>query len=565
MKIKRSGFVLIVRATLLAVTGIFLLMAGFFPLTTLEAAPTQDSSYLQIVGFSAQARYNVGLAFSLKARTTRGQINQIELRAVYGKNPAEQKVDSVVFSPGSTIEAKAEVVADDVPLAAGMPITYYWVIANSYGDLARTEARTLTYEDTRFSWRQRSGAQITVRWYSGDEDYGNLLYSLAADSLATYKRRFSISPTEHIYVSIYASSRDYFSAAPSDVPNWSGGYTLPYRNEILAIAPQHRLATTLAGEGIPHEVSHAALYQHLGHKYAPSWLDEGLAVYNQNVVAPEYDEMAQAAARQNQLMPLASLNKGFPSDRDAALLAYAEGRSMVTFLINNYGDAVFSNLLDQLRYGNVDQAMQKVFGVSLADMEEQWHNSLTGKKSTLPTALLKGPVSSTPPVSNSRPTSREVSDPTLLNLGIIGLLLSALLLVVALVLYILRKRKKAVEPEPALPGIPGTLPPVPVNNFNPYQAGAPLPGGIAMPIPPIPPVTMPQVAPAPNLAQPAPAPFSTEVDPFDIIAATFGNRAAPSSPASYSPPPSAPSYYPGTPGTPDNDPYGLGHGGKSSG
>ncbi|MEI6046299.1 MAG: peptidase MA family metallohydrolase, partial [Chloroflexota bacterium] len=519
----------------------------------------------------------------------RGQLNKAELRVVYGKNPKENTI-TTQFAEGSSTEARAEILTQDAPLAAGMTVSYYWILGNSSGDNIRTDTKTVIYEDTRFSWRQRSGPAVTVRWYSGDEAYGNLMYTLANDALATYKRRFSINPYEHIYISIYGSSKEYLQASP-DVPSWSGGYALAERNEILAIAPQqHRLSNVLIGEGIPHELSHVVLYQHLGHKHAPRWLDEGLAVYNQNVIAPEYDDIVKNAYRQNQLLTLASLNHDFPSDGETAKLAYAQSRSLVTFFINNYGDAVWSNLLDQLRYGDIDQAMEKVFGVKLATMEEEWHNSLGGKKLNLPAALLKGQVSEVPPANNLLDSTNPV---LVVGLGV------AVILVFGLALFLIGKKPKE-------PRQPHKNTPLDKNDLNPPStAYAPYPAsmnvaattqttdqrGLSEPYAPYP--TSMNVALAPYQASnppintylpDAPDPYANssvnmgfatnqsnaEADPFDIIAATFGQKtSAPPSPYPYSPPPSvgdnpspAASYYPPNtslqPSIP-TDPYGLNH------
>jgi hypothetical protein len=512
------------------------------------------------------------LAFTLKATTTHGQFNKAELRVVYGKQTSEVVIPTE-FTQGATTEAHAEISVEDAPLAAGMPVSYYWIIGNSSGDLARTDTKVVTYEDTRFSWRQRTGLYVTVRWYNGDEDYGNLMYTLANDALATYKRRFSMSPYEHIYISIYGSSQEYFEASP-DVPSWSGGYTLAERNEILAIAPQHQLASILIGEGIPHELSHAALFQFLGHRHAPRWLDEGFAVYNQNVIAPEYDEIVQSAYRTNSIIPLANLNRNFPSDAAQAKLAYAEGRSMVTFLINNYNDAVWANLLDQLRYNSVDQAFQKVFGTNLATMEGYWRSSLGGKKPALPAALLKGPVSATP---SPPPTTVPGSSLEIGTFAIVLLLAIGVLGVFGLAFYLMRRSKRLDDPDyqyqQALKdaGITDRLNQVAAPAAPVFQSSQYNPAGRLPELPPTLHSYAPNFSPLPPIQSPYTPPGSgnhpgnNDPDPFDIIAATFGNPAPTGNNFPYNAPPAAdggqdppPPVYRPNKAEPPADPYGLG-------
>ncbi len=439
------------------------LVTLIFPL--FAASVEAQTVNLLVISNSAKGRYGFGLSFTLQARSTRGEIRYAELRATLGKNPQEYIVGATV-TPGSDAEARADLNYDKVPLTAGMSVSWYWIFTNSSGDKARTEAKIILYEDTRFNWKQRSGPAVTVRWYNGNDDYGSLMYVLANDALATYKRRFNITTTDHIYISIYGSSQEYRDAAP-DVPSWSGGYTLAERNEILAIAPQNRMANVLIGEGIPHELSHAALFQHLGHKAPPVWLDEGFAVYNQNVIAPRYDQILQAAYRQNSLIPLASMNKTFPLDDTSAELAYAEGRSMVTFIINNYSDAVWANVLDQLRYGDIDRAMQKVLGLNLVTIEEQWRNWVGGKKFSLPPALLSGPVLDLPP-ANLTNQAGLVPLPTSINgwFVLIGIGGASLMVMLIVLQQLLKSRKPAIQ-APVL-HYPQSPAPNSINQSEPY-------------------------------------------------------------------------------------------------
>ena len=112
---------------------LLLLLTLFCPFASLEAAPTD----VQVISSSAKVRYGVGLTFSLQARTNRGQINQLELKLTYGKNTQEYPV-KVSFTPGSNSEGRAEISAEDAPVAAGMPVSYYWLISNNNGDRARS-------------------------------------------------------------------------------------------------------------------------------------------------------------------------------------------------------------------------------------------------------------------------------------------------------------------------------------------------------------------------------------------------------------------------------------------
>ena len=412
------------------------------------AEPAQAQTGLIIVGKNtATVRYREGVEFKVTAGINGSEIKSAQLKVKYGKKGREVTYDTN-FANGA---ASFMVYDEAQSLATGMPLTYSWILSDGRVQLV-TDPKTVIYQDTYHTWYQNEGSQVTVRWYNGDAGYGNLMYQLAADTLATYKRRFNMDPQDQIYITIYGSSAAYHSTFP-DVPEWSGGFSRYGGVEIVAIAPQDMNASIFIGEGIPHELSHAAVYQFL-QATAPRWLDEGFAVYNQNIISiKEYDQILQKAYRTDTLISLSNLDQRWPADETLARLAYAEGRSIVTFLINSYGNEVWSNVLDQLRHQNADGAFKEVFGVTLDQMEELWKNNvLGGLNMPLPPARKNGPVPSQPtspditvkttPTAPTTPAKNvSPADDSLLWI-MLGIALVAILTLAILSIVIIRNRRR---------------------------------------------------------------------------------------------------------------------------
>lgn len=546
--------------------------SGFFFIFT---GPAHAQAGLIIVRKnSAAVRYREGIQFTVNAGIDGSQINHAELKLKFGPKGREEN-DTVNFADGVATYFVSE---DSDSIATGMPVTYSWVLSDGNVQL-QTSPQTVVYEDTTHTWYQREGPQVTVRWYNGDSTYGQLMYQLASDALATYKRRFNMDPQNQIYITIYGSSAAYHSTFP-DVPEWSGGFSKYGGVEIVAIAPQDHNSSIFIGEGIPHELSHAALYQFLQGP-APRWLDEGFAVYNQNVISiKEYDDMLLQAYKNNNLIPLNRLDTFWPSSEDSALLAYAEGRSIVTFLINSYGNNVWSNVLDQLRRSNADGAFMAVFGVKLADMEELWKESvLGGQKVNLPAALKTGPVPSQPTADDfaartgTTPiaTSTRAAQPETGN-GLVwimlGIALVAILTLAGLSLLIIRNRRReaalyrfrdqkdhpfdeinllsrlspgtyhqTVLPSAPPPVMPAPLPPAPMPIIHPVNGQAPFNGFNRHNLPPSGPMISPGIGnghsqPPQNTV---PVPLQPDkADPFDFISAGFNTKPSGSGPQTYS-------------------------------
>jgi hypothetical protein len=421
-------------------------LVGWVSLSPVEAAPVVQTPTIQVLQNTARVDYRTGVEFRVLALLSNGsEATKATLKIKYGTHGREENYN-VELTKGTGSYTLSE---DENDLATGMPLIYSWTLGTDKVQ-TQTAPQTVIYEDTNYKWYQHEGPKVTVRWYNGDTAYGDLMYQLASDSLGTYKRRFNIDPTDQIYITIYGNSKAYYSTFP-EVPSWSGGFSRYGGVEIVAIAPQDYNASIYIGEGIPHELSHAAVYQFL-RAPAPRWMDEGFAVYNQNTIAiKEYDELVQRAYQNNVLIPLSKLNSRWPSDVDASKLAYAEGRSIVTFLINTYGNEVWSNLLDQLRRNDIDEAMKAVFGIDLAQMEELWKAKAlggSGSKVTMPPALLKGPVPSQISDADLKARAARQQPPKQdSGLGFWLILLLALVgtfLVVALTaLLVVNRRKKA--------------------------------------------------------------------------------------------------------------------------
>jgi hypothetical protein len=568
----------------------WLVLFGALFLPTFLTPVQAQGGIIQVTQNTAKVSYQNGVEFRLNTNVTGGQpgINRAQLKVKFGTRGREETYDPPVNN-GYVAHFLGE---DEAQLVTGMALVYTWTLSTGNVQYT-TNGQTVLYEDPRHVWAQREGPKVTVRWHSADEQYGRFMYQLAADSLGTYKRRFSFDPQDHIYVTIYANRAAFFNAFPN-VPRWAGGFARYGGQEIVVISPQNQGEGVLAGEGIPHELSHAALFQFL-RRPAPVWLDEGLAVYNQNTIdIKDYDATVMSAYRANALIPFDKLNSRFPGDEGSIKLAYGQSRRFVTFLINSYGDAVWRNLLDALRRRDADGAFMEVFGVDLETMEELWKSKDLGGNGSLklPAALKAGPVSSqaNETISREIPATGTVTptasgNPIWLITGLICAIAGLTAFAVGFV--VVRRRRPPPMPIPSAAdsaamsrlSVYGTgdsyAPPPPVNP-NPYgsapgnyysQGQYPPAPNYYQPSAPAAPQYPAYYQPQPSTPMPTPnynyyqpqtpkPPASTPVnptpadDPFDLIFAKFGNsqpNPAPQSPPAPKPPAS---FF-------DNDPYGL--------
>lgn len=161
-------------------------------------------------------------------------------------------------------------------------------------------------------------------------------------------------------------------------------FAVPGSNRIvidytLIIRHTFRIENTLK-----HEMCHLLLHHHIKEHFLPRWLDEGVSQWVSDwigdIILDQKRSYLSKAAFRGHFIPLDSLHKGFPAEKDALLLAYEESKGFVSYLISRFGKDGILSLLGHMKNGEgVNTAILKSFSMSLEGLEREWHHSLRGK------------------------------------------------------------------------------------------------------------------------------------------------------------------------------------------
>jgi hypothetical protein len=133
--------------------------------------------------------------------------------------------------------------------------------------------------------------------------------------------------------------------------------------------------TTLVRD-MPHELTHLIFHQLTAQGInAPTWFDEGLAVYNQIYHEPEMMQTFDEAVNTHTLIPLHQLESGFPADANQAYLAYAQSWQLLGYMYTTFGQPKMAQLIRQMNNSQVDfdEDLQKVLGEDQLHLENQWY------------------------------------------------------------------------------------------------------------------------------------------------------------------------------------------------
>jgi hypothetical protein len=356
------------------------LMPGLAAAPPAAAAPsggTQAPAF-RVIAQSAQPTFPERITFDLTAASDGAPI--IAARLFYRPVAAEVTslaVAEVSAAPQVTIHQVVDMRANYLP--PGLDLQYVWSLTDAAGNEFTTAPQTFLYQDERFPWRTVSGGQVTVYYYAGDEAFGRDILATAQRTIVSLGARFGVAGTRPVHIVVYGNNRDFAGSLPANSAEWIGGQAHPELGLIVTgIVPEGGNAAEIR-RIVPHEVSHLLLYEATINPYGsvPPWLDEGLAVYNQETADSSLDALLMRAVAAGALLPARSLNSSFPLDPTAARLSYAESVSLVRFILARYGDAKLGELLHGFGAElSPDEALLRVFGFDTDGLDREWKASL---------------------------------------------------------------------------------------------------------------------------------------------------------------------------------------------
>jgi hypothetical protein len=161
-------------------------------------------------------------------------------------------------------------------------------------------------------------------------------------------------------------------------------YAVPQRNLMVIDCTKMNTVPFSLGTIMKHELSHLLLHSKVKNGRLPRWLDEGISQMASDGIAEimlsRKGAILDKAVLAKKLLPMESLNLGFPRDEDSLLLAYEESKSFVEFINREFGQAGIQDLLGHLQAGNeIKEAVLKSFSVPFAELERRWHIYLRKK------------------------------------------------------------------------------------------------------------------------------------------------------------------------------------------
>ena len=363
-----------------------------------EQTPQPAAKQLTILASSAQPEFPAQLIFSLKAGSS---VNITDIRMHYAiVKESFASVTSEVFieftpSPGVSVQWPWDMKKTG-GIPTGATVRYWWTVKDSNGDKIETAPATINFDDNRHTWQSLTQNNVTIYWYSGGKSFAGELMATAQQAMTRLALNTGATLKRPVRIYIYASTQD-LQGAMIFPQEWTGGAAFPeYGIITIGIDPNN---LTWGKGAITHELTHLVIHQVTFNPYIdlPTWLDEGLAMYNEGPLEAGYADFLKAAIDNNRLISVRSLSSPFSAFPDQSYLSYAQSYSFIDFLVTGYGESKMLELLNTFSQGSsYDGALEKVYGFDMDGMNSAWRDFASKQYQKA-----KGPTVPQPPSTGS--------------------------------------------------------------------------------------------------------------------------------------------------------------------
>lgn len=364
---------------------------------------------IQVNNQEWQSAFRDHVTFTLEAESSADIVEVDLFYRVVGQLATSR--NAADFTPGKTISAEFEIDQTDPSnyFPPGTELEYWWGITDAEGNELKTERETLLYLDDRHEWQTLENERLTLYWYEGSEDFGQSLFDRANEALDTLQTDIGIELEDPIKIFIYDSHQDLMGALSTTAQEWTGGVAFTtYGVVIIGISPS-QLDWGL--NAMTHEMTHLVIHQATDNPFSglPRWLDEGIAVYNENrdELDNDFRLLFEQAVENDQLMTLRTLSSPFPGDPMQANLAYGQSGAVVKFMVDTYGSEAMSELLAIFAEGALyDEALEQAIGMNTDQLDNAFRTSLgLPPLPGVETAPTEGEVA----IAEEEPNSEEVA------------------------------------------------------------------------------------------------------------------------------------------------------------
>ncbi len=349
--------------------------------TSLAAAPNQQNPpEITVTEERVESIFPDGVRFHLAARGP-DEIDDIRVHFKLLGQTNQSAYRSMEFEPGTSIRGEAILHSgsrgEHIP--PGTRVEYSFEIRDTAGGSLRTDDQVYVYLDHNFDWKTKSDGAITV-YYNDEiiEDRAERILETATETLEHMGPILGVELEHPLHIVAYSDYRDMVHSLPFTSQATRAGLITQgtafseVRSLLVLASGTDYLGTT------SHEFTHLLVADATGASSSrvPRWLNEGLAEYGNLHPSPDYDSALARAIEKDEVRPLWFQNT-FSGTPGEVIVAYGQGKSVVEYLLDNYGEDKMAVLMETLADTlDIDEALQQTYGFTFYDLDTEWRNSV---------------------------------------------------------------------------------------------------------------------------------------------------------------------------------------------
>ena len=359
---------------------VLILLMLSLAMVSVSSLALADSGDIEVLEATAESQFPEGILFKVEA-SSEGIVDEVRVFIKKADQSGRSSYRSIEVEPGQTIsgETLLPVAGSADYFPPGTKISYHFEIRDKAGGVVRTDVTDFIYEDSRFHWLTVSDDLITVYYYSEfvEERARNIL-AAARETMDRMVGVLGIAPTDPLRIVTYNNYRHMVMALPFRSQAISEGLRaqgMAFTDERVLLI--HGFDATVTGT-VSHEFIHLLVAEAAGGTSAavPTWLNEGLAEYGNIDPTDDYDAALRYGIYTRRIRPL-WYQGTFSGEPEDILIAYGQGKSVVNFMVRQWGEEKISELFTALRQvRDIDRALLQVYGVDQYGMDSAWRTSL---------------------------------------------------------------------------------------------------------------------------------------------------------------------------------------------
>ena len=287
----------------------------------------------------------------------------------------------------------------------GTLIEISFEIKDANDNVLITPATNFIYLDSNFKWESISEGPITLNYHGPVKSRAEKILDAIVETLEKVGPVLGADINDPIMVTMYNNGKEMIDAQPPQ-SSTQGRELITEGQAFSNFGTLHLIGGDRNSIGTAsHEVTHILVHR-AGEgvfRKVPTWLNEGLAEWANIDPAMSYDIALEFAVATDRV-PIITKGITMPGKPEDAIIFYGASRSIVTFLISEYGDQKMYSLLSELKSDvKLETAIENTYGFDTERIENMWRKNIGATEYTKNKSSLIKPTAE--PIKTIKPFS----------------------------------------------------------------------------------------------------------------------------------------------------------------